>query len=30
VLLWFVPVSIAVLATVWVRRSRNSTDREMM
>jgi flagellar basal body-associated protein FliL len=30
VLLWFVPVSIAVLATVWVRRSRNSTDHEMM
>jgi len=27
-LLWFVPVSVAVLATVWVRRSRNGTEDE--
>ena len=28
VLLWFVPVSVAVLTTVWVRRSRNNADDE--
>jgi hypothetical protein len=28
ILLWFVPVSIAVLTTVWVRRSRNNADDE--
>jgi uncharacterized BrkB/YihY/UPF0761 family membrane protein len=28
VLLWFVPVTLAVLAAVWFRRARNSTDRE--
>jgi len=27
-LLWFVPVSAAVLATVWVRRSRKHSDDE--
>jgi hypothetical protein len=30
VLLWFVPVSVAVLATVWVRRSRNGADGEAL
>jgi hypothetical protein len=30
VLLWFVPVSLAVLATVWFRRGRNSTDGETL
>ena len=30
VLLWFVPVSVAVLATVWVRRSRNNADDEAL
>ncbi len=29
VLLWFVPVSIALLATVWFRRARNDADREI-
>jgi hypothetical protein len=29
VLLWFVPVSAALLLTVWVRRSRNSSDDEV-
>ncbi|HUD22440.1 MAG TPA: hypothetical protein VMQ60_06315 [Acidobacteriaceae bacterium] len=28
VLLWFVPVSLALLGAVWFRRGRNSTDRE--
>jgi hypothetical protein len=28
ILLWFVPVSAAVLTTVWVRRSRNNADDE--
>ena len=28
ILLWFVPVSVAVLTTVWVRRSRNNADDE--
>ena len=28
VLLWFVPVSIALLTAVWVRRVRNGADRE--
>ena len=28
VLLWFVPVSLALLGAVWFRRARNSTDRE--
>ena len=28
VLLWFVPVSIALMTTVWVRRSRNNADDE--
>lgn len=26
VLLWFVPVSVALLATIWVRRSQNNSD----
>jgi hypothetical protein len=30
VLLWFVPVSIALLATVWFRRARNDADREIV
>ena len=30
ILLWFVPVSIAVLTTVWVRRSRNNADDEAL
>ncbi len=30
VLLWFVPVSVAVLTTVWVRRSRNNADDEAL
>jgi hypothetical protein len=25
-LLWFVPVSVALLATIWVRRSQNNSD----
>jgi membrane-associated HD superfamily phosphohydrolase len=29
-LLWFVPVSVALLATVWVRRSRNNADEEAL
>ena len=29
-LLWFVPVSVAVLTTVWVRRSRNNADDEAL
>jgi len=29
-LLWFVPVSVAVLATVWVRRSRGNADDEAL
>jgi hypothetical protein len=29
VLLWFVPVSAALLLTVWVRRSRNNSDDEV-
>jgi len=28
VLLWFAPVSLALLAAVWLRRIRNSADRE--
>jgi hypothetical protein len=28
VLLWFVPASVALLATIWVRRSRNNVDDE--
>jgi hypothetical protein len=28
VMLWFVPVSIALMVTVWVRRSRNNADDE--
>jgi hypothetical protein len=28
VLLWFVPVSLAVLTTIWVRRSRSNSDDE--
>jgi type VI protein secretion system component VasK len=28
VLLWFVPVSIALLSALWVRHSRNSADGE--
>ena len=27
-ILWFVPVSIAFLATIWARRSRNNSDDE--
>ena len=27
ILLWFVPVSLALLGAVWFRRGRNSTDR---
>jgi hypothetical protein len=27
-LLWFVPVSIALMAAVWVRRSRNNSEDE--
>jgi hypothetical protein len=30
ILLWFVPVSVAVLTTVWVRRSRNNADDEAL
>ena len=30
VLLWFVPVFVAVLTTVWVRRSRNNADDEAL
>jgi hypothetical protein len=30
VLLWFVPVFVAVLTTVWVRRSRSSIDDEAL
>jgi len=30
VLLWFVPVSVAVLATVWARRSRNNSNDEAL
>ena len=30
VMLWFVPVSIALMATVWVRRSRNNVDDEAL
>jgi len=30
VLLWFVPVSIALLITVWVRRSRNNANDEAL
>ena len=29
ILLWFVPVSVAVLTTVWVRRSRNADDEAL-
>jgi cytochrome bd-type quinol oxidase subunit 2 len=29
-LLWFVPVTVALLATVWVRRSRNGPDNEAL
>jgi H+/Cl- antiporter ClcA len=29
-LLWFVPVSLALMATVWVRRSRNNADDEAL
>lgn len=28
-ILWFVPVSVALLVTVWVRRSRNNSDDEV-
>ena len=28
VLLWFVPVSVALLATIWVRRSQKNSDDE--
>jgi hypothetical protein len=28
ILLWFVPVSVALLVTFWVRRSRNNFDDE--
>ena len=28
VLLWFVPVSVALLATIWVRRSQDNSDDE--
>ena len=28
-ILWFVPVSVALLVTVWVRRSRNNADDEV-
>ena len=28
VLLWFIPVSVALLVTVWVRRSRTNSDEE--
>jgi len=28
VLLWFVPVSVALLAAIWVRRSRDNSDDE--
>jgi hypothetical protein len=28
-ILWFVPVSVALLVTVWVRRSRNNIDDEV-
>ena len=27
-LLWFVPASVALLATIWVRRTRNNVDDE--
>ena len=30
VLLWFVPVSIALLAAVWLRRARNGAEREIV
>jgi membrane-associated HD superfamily phosphohydrolase len=30
VMLWFVPVSIALMATIWVRRSRNNADDEAL
>ena len=30
VLLWFVPVSLAVLATVWFRRAHNGAEREIV
>jgi NADH:ubiquinone oxidoreductase subunit 6 (subunit J) len=30
VLLWFVPVTLALLGAVWFRRTRNSTDREIL
>src|ERR1039457_4424645 len=29
-LLWFVPVSLAVLATVWFRRAHNGAEREIV
>jgi hypothetical protein len=29
-LLWFVPVSVAVLATAWARRSRNGAEDEAL
>jgi H+/Cl- antiporter ClcA len=28
VLLWFVPVSLALLATIWLRRARHGADNE--
>jgi hypothetical protein len=28
VLLWFVPVSVALLAAIWVRHSRSNSDDE--
>jgi hypothetical protein len=30
VMLWFVPVSIVLMVTVWVRRSRNNADDETL
>jgi membrane-associated HD superfamily phosphohydrolase len=30
VMLWFVPVSIALMVTVWVRHSRNNADDEAL
>jgi len=29
-LLWFLPVSVALVAMIWFRRSRNSSDSEAM
>ena len=30
VLLWFVPVSMALLGTIWFRRTHNSSEREIV